>query len=46
MFLFQKGKQIKPQTTKGGNQIKCPTRRMRNEKNENLRISHSLTYVL
>ena len=25
MFLFQKGKQIKFQTTKRGNQIKCPT---------------------
>ena len=25
MFLFQKGKQIKLQTTKRGNQIKCPT---------------------
>ena len=25
MFLFQKGKQIKLQTTKRGNQIKCLT---------------------
>ena len=25
MFLFQKGKQIKLQTTKRGNQIKCST---------------------